>query len=225
VRYIPAISGLAILVTSGFLHGFSTDRWGHDDDLNHAAGRLDNLPQTLGQGGEWASEPVPVDSKQMKQAEAVAHFSRRYVKRGDGTTSNEGAAVNVLVLCGRMGPIAVHPPTVCFTSTGLQQEKPEARFVVTGPEDAPLGEFFQAVFERNVDGVPMRLQTFWSWYGPDGLQAPDNPRLAFAGENYLYKVYVTSLISGHEQPLDESACAEFLRVFVPALRQHLNPAK
>jgi len=223
VRYIPAISGLAILVTSGFLHGFSTDRWGYGDDLQQAADRLKTLPQTLGQAGEWASEEVPTDPKQMAQAEAIGYFSRRYVKRGDGTTSNEGAAVNVLVLCGRMGPIAVHPPTVCFTNSGLRQEKTEKRFSVMGADGAPLGEFFQAVFSRNVDGVPMRLQTFWSWYGPDGLQAPGNPRIEFAGQHYLYKVYVTSLLSGPKQELDESSCVEFLREFVPALRQHLTP--
>lgn len=225
VRYIPAVTGLAILVTSGFLHGFVTDRWGHGDDLQQAANRLKTLPQTLGQRGEWASEPVSVNFRQMEQAEAITYFSRRFVKRGDGTTSNEGAAVNVLVLCGRMGPIAVHPPTVCFTNSGLHQEKPEERFVVTGSDNESLGEFFQAVFTRNVDGVPMRMQTFWSWYGPNGLQAPENPRLEFSGNHYLYKVYITSTLSGREQALDESSCVEFLRTFVPALKQHLTPDK
>ena len=225
VRYIPAISGLAIVVTGGLLHGFSTDRWGRDLDLEQAAGRLTTVPQTLGAGSDWVSEEVPTNSRQLAQAEALGHFSRRFVKRGDGTTSNEGASVNVLVLCGRMGPIAVHPPTVCFTNSGLHQEKPEERYVVTGTAGAPLGEFFHSVFSRNVDGVPMRLQTFWAWYGPKGFQAPDNPRLAFAGEHFLYKIYVTRLLSADEPPLDESPCVEFLRAFLPALQQHLTPDK
>ena len=216
-RYLPLAVTLALLVSAGVVHGVWTNRWGLPPDIEAAAARLQEVPETI---GEWTSTEVPIDERQLVLAEAVGHLSRRYVKTVGTTTE----AVNVMVLCGPTGPMSVHPPTVCFTSAGLVQRYPERRMEVLPKGQSQPDTFFETEFVRTAAASPLTMQTLWSWSPGDQWRAAGNPRFAFARAPFLYKLYVTretvTRASEEPQPAETAdPSIKFLEVFLPELNK------
>lgn len=211
-RLLPVLLSIVTIVASGFLHGQWTDRWGTTHDVTDAAVRLDDVPITI---GDWYSEELEIPARQIKAAEAVGHLSRVYRNRVDGSE------VNVMILCGRPGPIAVHPPTVCFTGAGFGLDTEPEKFLVKAEDSSPLGEFWVGDFVKDSAAVRFRMRTFWSWNADDNWQVPNNTRVAFARYPYLYKMYVTRQLPSNEVPVSEDAAGDFLRLFIPELKRVL----
>lgn len=209
-------AGLAIILGSAYVHGVLSDRWGRPADLSVAAGKLENLPHIV---GDWHSRPLEIPESQLQGAEAVGHLARVY--RNDKTQTE----IRVMVLCGAHGPIAVHPPTICFTSAGLEQAHPEK--IQTIAAGNVQDKFWKTLFtKRSPDGVRSELDTYWAWSVNGECEAPENPRLTFGGRPHLYKIYVTHL-RGFSQGANAKApadapCEEFLEVFLPAFRTVLS---
>lgn len=199
-----------VLVASGIVHGLQTNRWGLPDDVLDAADRLQNVPTSV---GSWSSEEIPMRQRELELAEVVGHISRHYVNREDGS------AVDVMILCGHFGPIAVHPPTVCFTGGGWGQLAPETKTTVAAGGLPEPAEFWQTDFRKHSDGVPVTIRTLWSWSVDGQWHASDNPRMQFAYSPHLYKMYVTRVLPGGlpsgSEEVDPSS--EFLKVFLPQL--------
>lgn len=210
LRLIPAIVAFAGIALSGVISGLQTGRWGTPSDLHEAAARLELVPKTF---GSWQSEEIPISERELEQAEAVGHLSRRYTNRGDGT------AVRVVIVCGRPGPIAVHSPTACFTSAGYEMRSaPERRFVrLKG--SLPLARFWVADFEEQRAGTTSAIRTFWSWSHDGRWQTPENPRITFAGSSRLYKLYVLRTKAEQKEPVEDDACSAFLQAFLPELQK------
>lgn len=210
------VSGLVIILGSAYVHAVLTNRWGSPADLSAAAEKLDRIPHIV---GDWHSEPVEIPENQLRGAEAVGHFARVY--RNDKTQKE----VQVLILCGPHGPIAVHPPTICFTSAGLQQTHSEKKQPVAAGD--LNGEFWNTLFsKRSPDGVPMELETYWAWSQAGETVASDNPRLEFASSPHLYKIYVTHLRppihTDSQKKAANPPCEEFLKVFLPEFHAALS---
>lgn len=211
-EYFLFIAGLVIIIGTAFGHGILTDRWGKPADLSAAAKKLDAIPPVI---GDWHSKPLEMPKSQLEAAEAVGHISRIY--RNDKTQTE----IQLLVLCGPRGPIAVHSPTICFTSAGRQQAFPEKRESVKASD--ATGNFWQTVFtKRTPDGLEDELDTYWAWSVQGECQAPENPRLEFAGSQHLYKIYVTHLRQpAANKTSKDSSCEDFLKVFLPAFQAAL----
>lgn len=138
--------------------------------------RLDAVPDRI---GGWVGSPAAVEPGHLRVAEAVAHLSRTYRKGG--------TAVNVLVLYGEPGPLGAHTPDVCYRSAGFTQVGPERKRPVPGA----TAELWAARFDA--PGGPARsLDVAWAWAGPDAgtWVAADNPRVAFAGHDRIFKLYL-----------------------------------
>lgn len=211
---LPVAVASAIVVASGYLHGLTTDRWGNPDDVRVAASKLQDVPAEF---GDWSSTEVEIPQQQLEQAEAVGNLSRQYVNRLTGDS------VAVLVLCGRPGPIAVHPPTVCFTAgaglkLGADPSRHEVVSEIDGQNPSYLGSFWRGDFFRPLAATPLWMRTFWSW-SPDGdWQTPDNTRMTYARNRFLYKMYVSRAMIGGSEPVDEDPCVLFLQEFIPILK-------
>jgi hypothetical protein len=221
-RYLPLAVTLVLLASAGVVHGLWTNRWGLPPDIEAAAARLQAIPTTV---GEWTSTEVPIDERQLILAEAVGHLSRRYertIEQQNGPPVTQ--AVNVMVLCGPTGPMSVHPPTVCFTSAGLEQTYAERRMEVLPKDKSQPDTFFETEFVRSAAAAPLRMQTLWSWSPGDRWQAAGNPRFAFARAPFLYKIYVTretlNRAADEPQSSDQSdPSIKFLEVFLPELNK------
>lgn len=202
-------AGLALIVGSGVVHGLQTDRWGQAQALLDAAQRLDEIPTEF---NGWTSQDAPIAERQLKGAEAVGSYSRQFQH------PKTGHAVNVMILCGRSGPIAVHPPTVCFTGSGWRLQAAPSRAVVESHADE---SFWNAEFSREEDGIPISIRTKWGWNGDGKWMACRQPRLETARYRNLYKMYVT-VPSTYLSPEEAEATAQdFLEQFLPVVNEAL----
>lgn len=202
---VLGVGGIAVLIFSGIVQGLWTDRWSDRSDLIAAAARLDRFPLTL---GEW--QGTDYEQTADKTSAMAGVLSRRYVHPSTGNV------VSIYIGCGRPGPVSVHTPDVCYAGSGYQIERPTAFAVPPGP-DMPKGELWTARFVKEKADSRSNLRLFWSWHTAGGWKVADNPRLAFAGEKQLYKLYVIREMATADEPIDTDPCIEFMRVLLPAL--------
>lgn len=196
---IPVIAGI-ILILAGIANGIRSDRWGLRPDALAAAERLSKVPATIGQ---WRSSEVPIDPLVITMAGALGSLSRQYVN------PENGRIVRITILCGRHGPISVHPPTVCFTAAGwnLNSSPVKHTFRIGNPPQDK--EFWMADFERNSASMTQKMRTFWSWSVAGHWQAADHPRIKYANSPFLYKIYLSHSLTDVSEPIDEPT-KEFL---------------
>src|SRR5262245_32289500 len=115
-RYTPALVAVALVVVSGLVHGFWTDRWSTSHAPAEAAERLARVPLDA---GEWQGQDLP---NATRFTEAITgQMYRRYVHR------STGSVVTVALICGLPGPVSIHTPDVCYKAGGYEVATP-ARF-------------------------------------------------------------------------------------------------
>ncbi len=216
-RTVLSLLGVAIILGSSVAHGLWTLRWTGVRLLEAAGAQVPLIPKEF---GDWTSEEIKVNKRQMDQAGAYGYFSRRYVNR------TSGQALVVMFLCGQSGPIAAHTPTICFPGSGMELMAPEKRYSPRRDESSSWGDVYWADFKGNISGHPSRVRLFWAW-SANGYtwQAPEYPRVALAGKPYLFKIFVhrelDQLDSKESKPasLDGDPCVEFLREFLPEVKK------
>lgn len=199
------IFACCILTAAAIAHGRRTDRWEEAVDLKAAALQLDQLPLQL---GDWDGKPIEVPAAQVAAASAAGITSRRYSNR------YTGAEVNVMVICGRPGPVAVHPPDICYAGAGY----------APGPKQIqPIGEndsAWVADFKRG-GPQPATLRIRWAWSNGGNWKASTSPRMDFARSKALLKIYVVRSIPQSGDATSPEL--ELIKELVPALATVLPP--
>lgn len=214
-RVLPVLVIAALLALDGYLYGVFTHRWGPTRGLELAAARLDDVPMTI---GDWQGEAArPLTAREAEQAGFASYIHRSYKNR------KNGAAVSVLLACGPAGPLSVHTPDVCYRGSGYQAvgDVEKRREQVNGPFAADA-EFWAAKFSKPDSASFTDLRVLWCWNSGRGWQAPQTPRIAFAGTSALYKLYVVQEVirdEGHS----ERVSGEFLGQLLPELNKRLFP--
>jgi hypothetical protein len=193
----------------GYVHGVWTDRWHTSLQLEDAVAQLERVPTTI---GDWHSEAeTTLSEREVEQAGFSGYISRRYKNR------RNGASVNLLLACGRAGPMSVHTPEICYRGSGYDQVGPTVRH----PEkDA---ELWKAVFNKVDAAPPLKLRVYWAWNNAGAWRAPANPRIAFGGSRALYKLYVIHEVVRGESDDDNSGLG-FLRQALPVVDRALFAA-
>lgn len=160
-----------------------------ENALGVAVGKLKAIPEVI---GRWHSTDNTLTEREVEVAGIDGYVRREY------RNSTTGYTVNLTLLCGHSGPMSVHPPTACFEGVGYTLASGPT---VTSVKPAGSGfayEFNKSSFRQGDAAVPEIVRVFWAW-SPDGeWLAPENPRFAFRGRPYLYKIYVTD--KGLEDP-------------------------
>jgi hypothetical protein len=216
-RVTTTLIAVAVVVLSGVVHGLQNERWGPRAELADCAAAIERVPST---NGDWDGRPVAIDARVLATAGAVGHLSQRYVNRSTGVT------LNVVLICGRPGPISVHTPDVCFQSEGRRMlGQPAKRLIAyASPDEAPrTSQFFTAEFRRQSAGTTNSVRVYWTWNAARSWSAPDNPRLTFAASPALYKLYVSRETEEVTAPPESDPCEEFLRLYLPELDRALFP--
>ncbi len=204
-RIIVISAAVGVLVAAGVVHGVWTDRWSAQSDLKAAAAQLEQLPLTLGawRGSDVEMEPDP-------NSQVAGQIARRYVH------GINGKSVTILLACGRAGAVCTHTPEVCYAGSGYEVEKPR-RFQAPGAN----AEFWTARFVKERESSKTNLRIFWAWHGTQSWQVADNPRWTFAGEKVLYKLDVITELAQADEPMETSACVEFMQELLPALKSNV----
>jgi hypothetical protein len=208
------LTAFALLALSGLAHGLWTGRWQPSDARDEALARVGRVPLTA---GNWKGHDLEVDPAPFRQARAEAYWTRRY-------EDSKGRAVTVILMCGRSGPLAVHTPDVCYRGAGYEMAADPEPVEVRSGSGGPA-HFWMARFQKEGPGAEGQLRLFWSWSTGGGpWLAADRPRLAFAGQPDLYKLYVISDLTTPDGPLAGDPALDLLRDLLPSLDRALAPA-
>ena len=212
--WIPALVTLSV-VAAAVAHGTLTGRWHPLPPLDEYTSQLTRVPLVV---GEWSGVDVPLaDADDLGRAGIAGHLHRRYVQ------SSTQEAVTVLLVCGRPGPISVHTPDVCYRSAGYTAVGDP------GTTAVPLGNRTVAFHFRRFAPPAGRigardLEIRWAWDASNGVSAPDNPRLTFAREPALYKLYVIRELRAAKVAGPDPA-EQFLAIFAPELEEALRTSR
>ena len=194
-RVLVIASAFAVLVASGAVHGVWTDRWSDQGDLAEAAKGLDHLPMII---GVWHGSNVEMEADQTTGLAGM--IARRYLNAANGK------AVTLFLACGRSRAVCTHTPEVCYAGIGFEVEKPK-RFVLPSTTAQAPPEFWTARFVKERANGRTNLRIFWSWYGSESWKVADNPRLSFAGEKVLFKMYLIREMVQADEPIERIRAA------------------
>ena len=202
-------SALVVLVFTGVVHGLWTDRWSEMKDLSEAADCLDKIPAAI---GAWQGKTVKLDDS--TDLGLAGTLARRYVH---GST---GKAVTLYLACGRPGPVGTHTPDVCYQGSGYQMHT-QKRFQLPAVNSPNPPEFLTARFDKTKADSQSSLRIFWSWLAGGGWKVAENPRLAFAGEAVVHKMYLIRDLTTPDEPVETDPCVEFMHDLLPVLQRTL----
>ncbi|AGA29603.1 exosortase-associated EpsI family protein [Singulisphaera acidiphila] len=208
LRNLPIVAALSLVIAAGIVHGRWTHRWTVSHAIEDAAARIDRLPMTL---GDWQGQAMKLDREQLALAEIAGYVARRYEDR------LHGDAVTILLVCGAPGPISVHTPDICYSGAGFEPiGPPTGRSLPINPSGTPAA-FRNALMGKTNIPVPTYLRILWSWSTAGAWEVPQNPRLAFAPRDVLYKLYVIRELSSPDERTDDDPSLRLLRILLPEL--------
>lgn len=212
-RLLATCVVFATVLASAAMAGLWTGRWGSSRALEDAVARLDNVPLTLGDA--WDGQPEELRDREVAVAEVDGYVRRRYVHR------RTGAVVSMLLVCGRPGPVSAHSPEVCYAGAGYGPAIAPRQY--EGPEGT-RSRFQVMDFQKQDVAAPTLLRVFLAWGYGGAWSSPANPRVAFAGKPYLYKLYVVREMPRAGESVNEDPIGGFLKDLMPKLQEVLFPA-
>ena len=238
-RLLPVVGVVlvvALTIVSGVIHGRMSNRWSLPQGLLDAAERLEKFPKefpgespTDPGGGpseanaKWVEQSSdPINENTLDALECKGYINRRY------QNSLTGQIVQVAILLGPVGPIAVHTPEVCFSSRNHKQREGRQRETIDYSESASH-KFWAVTFEANAptleaDEQLADIRVYYAWSTGEQWLAPDEPRISFFGNPYLYKIQLEAFVSQQPGQRTNDPCQEFLQDFLPVAKSHLVEA-
>lgn len=213
LRTLPVLIAVPILIAAGYVHGRWTDRWTPSRAVEAAVAKLSGVPTTV---GGWTGRDAELDPKAIAVAGIDGYVMRRY---DDPRT---GASVSILLVCGRPGPIAAHTPEVCYGGAGYESSGEPATRAVPFEGAAAPAEFFTAVFAKPKAADAPSLRILWSWNGAGAWETSDNPRLAFARNPALYKLYIVREMATPAERSGDDPAVEFAKLLLSELKKALS---
>jgi hypothetical protein len=204
-RILITSGAITAVLVSGIVHGIWTGRWEFTEEPRASAARLPNVGMDL---GDWQGERLDGESRPLNGASAC--LLRRYTNR------YTGANVTVFLLCGRPGPVAIHPPDSCYAAGGYEVVTP-AKFKLPGDSSADAAEFRVARMRKRRAAEQSQLRVFWAWNEGKAWRVPADPRLSYASSKVLFKLYLIRELPDFEEPLDNDPCIDLMRRLLPEL--------
>ena len=210
-RMLSFVAAMAVLLVSGMLYkSLATD----SEQLDRAVASMARVPMEIGDWKGTDAAEDEIDARAFAQAGAKGHWTRTYV--------NERNKVSVLaiLMCGRSGKMAVHSPEVCYHGAGYQLTGQPVVSPIKNELGDELGRFWTGDFGKK-SGLTTGLRLYWGWNVHGAWEAPENPRLHFRGEPFLYKLYLSRDLNPHQRsadPRDDPAYG-FLRPTVARFAQ------
>ncbi len=168
--------------------------------------QLESLPKTVGRWEHVESRELDASAAQMLQC--YGYLNHEYWNKATGVR------MNVAVLYGPRGPIAVHTPDICYSSRGVEpvgERKAEELKISEKPDS-----FWTIKFRQGKDAAP-HIEVWYAWSDGGLWCSSENPR--FWMTDSLWKIQVAAEPSAAP---DQSECREFLKEFVPVLRACLR---
>jgi hypothetical protein len=209
-RTLPIWAATAIVLVAGIVHGIGTNRWSSGHEIGPACARLGRVPWVI---GDWTGQPLEFNAAEHGPAGIGGGLLRRYVNR------RTGGSLTVLIVCGRPGPISVHTPEVCYPAAGYEVLGARTRVTIPLGPGTPPTALWRVRLRKVRSIVPELLDVHYGWSAAGLWRAPEqDPRFAFAGSPYLYKLYVIRPRAGADES-EADLSITFLRALLSALKE------
>ncbi len=230
------LAAIALTVFSGALHGRMSQRWGAGERMEQAIEKIQRVPADF---GNWQQEETLELSKttlELLSCRGYLHRSYRHRLTGE--------VVKVAVMVGPGAKMSIHVPEICYEASNFtllgdrrlvtlaestvasgssaRDGQGAAREVTTPSSDA----FWGVSFQLN-DVSQQRLEVAYGWSLGESWSAPTLPRWTVGAAPVLYKLQASHVqdpsLSGAAGSAEHEASVlrEFLREFVPVLRESL----
>jgi hypothetical protein len=206
--YLAGIATLLVItVLSGLVHGVLDGRWAVGSDPAVAAARLPELPEKV---GPWTL----VGEQDLSPAAARVLQCYGYQVR-EYWNPVTGDRVNVAILFGPRGPIAVHTPEICYSSIGTTLLGD--RVVKSLEIDGQSEQFWSVQFAN--DGDPAAaIEVWYGWSDGGPWLAAEQPR--FWLTDRLYKIQIAGKAGVAGAP---PALEDFMAHFLLSVREAIRP--
>jgi len=199
---------LAMTAGTALVHGRLTNRWGQPEGMLAAVARVDAFPRQI---GEWQAE----DSSELSSGTVEMLQCQGYMQR-NYTHQKTQETVSVALLVGPPGPMSVHTPEVCYPRRNFQITKDPERLSLAGDDQ------IWGITLRSPQLDARTLRVYYAWTDGKQWEAPDEPRLAFAGRDYLLKIQLASYVEARSAAAQSDPCLKFLHDAMPTLNQALG---
>src|SRR5262249_15661213 len=154
---------ILLVIGTGLVHGYWTDRWSRDELGTSAGESLQALPMFL---AEWEGQEI--DTKFQLTPGLNGQLLRRYINR------QTGEGVTLAIICGRPGPVSIHTPEVCYGGSGFTIKE---RKTIKAPYGDNNPDFFTAKAIRSRVTEQTTLRLFWAWNAGGDWRVSESPRL------------------------------------------------
>ena len=197
----------------GLVYGLETDRWRPSRELEAAVARLAAVPAEV---GDWKGTDVPYEAEDFARAGIQGAIFRRY------QNARTGAAVTVLLVCGRGGPISVHTPDVCYAGAGYRAEGAQERKTLEVGPNGQAAEFATLQFRKPDAVVPTKLEIYWAWSRGGPFESPAEARFRYGRAKALYKIYVVREFAPNSRTAKDNPCEDFISRALPEIQAALS---
>jgi hypothetical protein len=214
-RWAVLAPALLLVLGSGAAHGLLTHRWEQPNEITKDT--LEGLPLTI---ADWDGTPLPLDPDYIPAPEDGAVLFRRYVNRVNGD------AVLVYLSGGKPGPIgSAHCPDSCYPGAGYTFAAPMIKKTISTHSGSRSHDFKVATFSKTERATPMHVRVFWAWSSTGDWSTPNQPRVTFAKDRRLYKLYVIRQLARNNDPLETEPAMGFAQLMIPELEKSLFKAE
>lgn len=219
---LPVAVVVVMMAVCTVLQGRWSERWGAPATplLNEWTSRLDQVPLEF---GDWEGQEVAGNPEQLKASGAVGGVGRAYKNRETGET------VSVFLVCGTSRKVTAHTPDKCYVAAGFRMGPINPDTVELDAGNTDVAQFFTAPFQKNEEIESQRIRILWGWSADGKWIAPGTGtthKIPLSRYPALFKLYVFGDCKEMEQSVQETACDEFVRDFIPVLNQvlfHASP--
>jgi hypothetical protein len=218
-RFAPFLVFLVLLSATlvvGFVHGRITDRWGVRPDAQRAAIQLS--PELPSECGSWTmrkQQELPPEVVRILQK--PTYINRAYVHQ------QTGDEINVFVLVGHPGPVAVHSPEVCYSSRDYTASGNRERTTVK-LSTGQAHDFWKLPLKPNGNFQGDPIEVYYAWSTGSKWEAAERPRFGYGGLPHLYKLQLSVETTSASKVKGFDAGQDFLANFLVQLQPRLVEA-
>ncbi len=171
-RYLPAGVALLLIFVGALVQGSWSERWATFPELQVYADQLAKVPTDI---GSWHSKSHEEPSKRtLEEAGAVGSLSRDF-------TNENGTAVSVFIVTGRLQDMFYHEPKRCYRAAGFEmQGDKDRREIPIG--DGETADFFSGRFVKIEAAGKQDQVVYWSWNSNGKWVATDDQKWVFRGQ-------------------------------------------
>lgn len=198
----------AILLAGGLYHGRATDRWSDVAGDDNPGKCFADMPSEY---GDWRGEPLARQAEDDSKT-AVANFKF--------THRLTGRWILTSITSGRGARVSIHNPEHCYLGSGYKVvDAIREDTIVLGP--GREAKFWTAHFQKKKPSGIESIRIYWGWTSSGDWQAPNYPRLVYAGQPRLHKLYMIHPV-GDESKDDVAPFREFMVRYLDELNAHLR---